>query len=374
MQSCKNNSSESNQILKNEEIKENILKNENAEEWLKNIFKCKNESRYCFYIEYEKQLCTQRFYDFMIDSEEIYGASNLTGDDYLNALKEYKKKWKSIYPLRNEIYGQTWLFGRGNDDTEKIEKVEITKISDLKYSVFIDYGDNIKTQSEVLLVLENDKYKIDYCVTEFIEDTTLDESELIYPKTGNKASNFLPNNNIYEIQYETEGDLNKDGLKDIAIVLKHKESNIADRPMLILLQNKDKSYRLDKLSNLAMPIEYAENYYKIYDTEDISINNGELNIQLYGIGSSGNFLSTFKYINNELILTYIETYNAGAGSWQNLYFDLIKGELTQVTTNTMEEDMPSAEKSIKFSKKIHEFENTSPNQIIIEAYKKLEIE
>ena len=49
MQSCKNNTFESNQNIKKGEIKENILKTENAEEWLRDIFKCKNQNEYCFY-------------------------------------------------------------------------------------------------------------------------------------------------------------------------------------------------------------------------------------------------------------------------------------------------------------------------------------
>ena len=200
------------------------------------------------------------------------------------------------------------------------------------------------------------------------------EPEIIFQKTGNKVTDFLPSLNIYEIQYEAKGDLNKDGLDDIAVVFNHKESNIADRPMLILLQNKDKSFRLDKISNFAMPIEYTDSDYKIYDTEDISIEDGVLKIQLYGTGPSGNVFSDFKYFDNDLILTYIETYNVGAGSWQQLYYNLEKGELTQVITNTMEESMPTKEKTFKLTKEKYNFETASPDDIIIEAYKKIDSE
>lgn len=202
----------------------------------------------------------------------------------------------------------------------------------------------------------------------------LQEPEIIFPKTGNKAADFLPSLNIYGIQYEAKGDLNKDGLDDIAVVFNHKESNIADRPMLILLQNKDKSFHLDKVSNFAMPIEYTDSDYKIYDTEDISIEDGILKIQLYGIGPSGNVFSDFKYFDNDLILTYIETYNVGAGSWQQLYYNIEKGELSQVITNTMEEIMPTKEKTFKLTKEKYKFESASPDDIIIEAYKKINSE
>lgn len=369
--SCDNKTKKSQEKNESENITQ---KTDKAEDWLKNIFKCENRNGYCFYLDREKQICTKRFYEFMLDSEELFGASNLTETEYPNALSKYQKKWSKIYPLRNKKSGSAWLFGRGQDDKENIQDVKISKISNLKYSVFVDYGEGLKTQNEVILIIENNEYKIDFCNTEFIEDGNSNESEIEYPKTGKKPIDFLPKLNIYEIQYETEGDLNNDALGDIAIVLKNKESKIADRPMLILLQNKDKTYRLDKVSNLVMPIEYNEADYKIYDTEDISIDKGILNIQLYGIGPSGNLFSNFKYLGNDLILTYIETYNIGAGSWQQLYYDLEKGELIQEITNTMEENMPSNKKKVKLEKEKHLFENTSPENIIQNAYKKLDNE
>ena len=209
-----------------------------------------------------------------------------------------------------------------------------------------------------------------------LDDDFLDvpDSEVVYPKTGSKAEDFLPVSGIFEIQFETSGDLNNDGLNDIAIVLVQKEIKTATRPMLVLLQNKDKTYRLDKVSNTVMPIEYNDSDYKIYDTEDINIENGTLNIRLYGTGPSGNIFSDFKYFDNDLILIYIETYNSGAGSWSQLYYDLEKAEITQVVTNTMEESTPTEEKTLKLPKKIYKFENASPGDIIIETYKIVDIE
>jgi hypothetical protein len=136
-------------------------------EWIKNIFKCKNSNKICFYLEKEKEVCTKQFYEFMIDSEELYGASNLTEEEYPNALKKYKEKWMKIYPLRKDM--ETWLFGRGQDDMENIQEVLIKKVSELKYVVDIDFGENIKTKSIIKLVLNNENYKIDYCETKFIE-------------------------------------------------------------------------------------------------------------------------------------------------------------------------------------------------------------
>lgn len=237
------------------------------------------------------------------------------------------------------------------NNTNKVNEKKAVTTSNVKINSDIE----IKNQS-----IQNEK--------------NLQEPEIIFPKTGNKAADFLPSLNVYEIQYEAKGDLNKDGLDDISVVFNYKESNIADRPMLILLQNKDKSFRLDKVSIFTMPIEYTDSDYKIYDTEDISIEDGILKIQLYGTGPSGNVFSDFKYFDNDLILTYIETYNVGAGSWQRLYYNIEKGELTQVITNTMEESMPTKEKTFKLTKEKYKFESASPDNIIIEAYKKIDSE
>lgn len=92
-----------------------------------------------------------------------------------------------------------------------------------------------------------------------------------YRLTGNNAADFLPESGIYSIQYEAQGDLNKDGLNDIAVVLYQKELKTAERPVLILLQNRDKSFHLDKVSNSAMPPEYNEYDSKLFDTEEITI-------------------------------------------------------------------------------------------------------
>ncbi|MEO5911570.1 MAG: hypothetical protein ABIP95_11825 [Pelobium sp.] len=134
--------------------------------WLKNIFQCKNTAGFCFYLAKEKQLCTPRFYDFMTDSEELFGASNLTEEDYPETLKIYKEKWGKIYPLRTET--EPFLFGRGNDDMENIKEVKISKISDLNYLVFVDFGEDIKTNSKVKLTKKDKDFKIDYCETTFL--------------------------------------------------------------------------------------------------------------------------------------------------------------------------------------------------------------
>ncbi|MRX76563.1 hypothetical protein GJU39_10710 [Pedobacter petrophilus] len=139
---------------------------DDGEQWLKNLFKCKNGNKYCFYLATEDEVCTKRFYQFMIDSEELFGASNLTEEEYPNAVKKYKEKWEKIYPLRTET--EPWLFGRGQDDMENIIDVKVSKISDLNYFVIVDFGEDMKTKSKVTLVKNQDDFKIDYSETVFL--------------------------------------------------------------------------------------------------------------------------------------------------------------------------------------------------------------
>jgi len=183
---------------------------------------------------------------------------------------------------------------------------------------------------------------------------------------SNKPSDLVPAG--YEIQYDAEGDLNLDGLSDRALVIRKKEDTLAARKMMILLKSADKTYRIDKISDTVLPDEYNEAGYKIHDPEDISIENGELNINLYDIGPYGNQFSKFKYINGDLILTYIETYNMGAGSHSALYYEPMKGKLILETVNTMKEEMPSESKTFHLKKERYLFEKTSPEDIVQKVY------
>ena len=227
-------------------------------------------------------------------------------------------------------------------------------------------GNGTFTEDTIYRVHADMKNEVDEMDEDEIENETYEE-DIVYPETGKTVDDFIPNN--YEVQYETNGDLNNDALSDIVIVLKQKDSNTEKRPMLILLQDNDKTYRLDKVSNFVMPIEYDEADFKVYHSEEIGIDNENLYIHLYG-SNGGSFFCSFQYFENELLLTYIEAFGMGAGSQTELYYDLTENELTKITTNTSEEDMPPESQTIKTEKKKHIFEDVSPHSVMNETFEK----
>lgn len=248
---------------------------------------------------------------------------------------------------------ESYIVAFYNSDSELITQINRIWRIDLEKEKFVEIS---KPKD---LILTNPDY------VESDEDPAF-----AFPSTGGKTLDFIVDPTVFEIQYETTGDLNGDSLSDIVIVRRDKTDKMAIRSILVLLQNKDKSYRLHKISNLLMPVEFNKDGSKIYGTEDINIVNGELHLNFYGLaGVQGNIWGHFKYFGDDLMLTYVETYNVGAGSWQSLYYDVVKGELTEEITDTTKEDMPAKTKTFKMKKKKYLFENSSLDGVMEAAYK-----
>lgn len=143
-----------------------ITEEEDTLVWLKGIFKNGNSNQFFPNYNVEHALCTKRYQEFIDESGQLYGPSNLTDEEIVQAEAKYKTKWAKTYPLEAR---EMWLFGRGNGDVGELKQLNISKANNLFYDVFIDYGQGIKTYNKVTVVLEEGQYKIDYCKTEFIE-------------------------------------------------------------------------------------------------------------------------------------------------------------------------------------------------------------
>ena len=61
---------ENSEVISDSKINKDIQSYNNPEEWLKNIFKCRTGNGFCFYLEKENQICTDRFLQFLSDTNE----------------------------------------------------------------------------------------------------------------------------------------------------------------------------------------------------------------------------------------------------------------------------------------------------------------
>lgn len=229
-------------------------------------------------------------------------------------------------------------------------------------AVFVFTLISCENKSNEIKIPENHSEETDKVYRDNLNGQIEETQNANYKKTRETVEEFVPEG--FEIQHQAEGNLNQDGLSDAVIVLKLPSSKREIRPVLVLLREKDNTYRLDKFSDAVMPFEFAENDFQQYDSESISIKNGELQIDLFGIGPVGNLFSHYQYDGNDFVLISIETYDMGAGSHQGLFYDLKKGELKQEIINTMKEEMPSEIKKFQLPKEKYLFENSSPDDII----------
>lgn len=195
---------------------------------------------------------------------------------------------------------------------------------------------------------------------------------LFFPGSGKEVSDFVPSS--HEIQYEAEGDLNGDGFPDRALVIRKKSDSLSSRNVLILLQNPDQTYCLDVISKKVLPTQYNKTGRKVYDTEGISIEKNELNIQLYDLASNGNLFSKFKYLNNSLVLTYVETYSMATLKNTGLYYEVMKGKLTEEVMSMMKKEPFLNTQTHDLVAQRVLFENSSPQEVITNAYQSLSLE
>lgn len=175
-----------------------------------------------------------------------------------------------------------------------------------------------------------------------VNSTDEEKKEVIidFPTNGNKVEDFVPQ--TYKIALEAKGLLDSDDLEDAVLVLQHKTDSTAKRPTLVLLKEPGGGYRLHATSWEAIGAAYINGDFPQYDNEDISIDqNRTLVISTYSIGPVGNRDTRYRFINNELELVYMETYNLGAGGQTRAEYDILNHKITVEEVNTMKEDMPS---------------------------------
>ena len=188
-----------------------------------------------------------------------------------------------------------------------------------------------------------------------------------FPNMAYKIAHLIPEN--YEIDMEADGDLNNDGVEDKVIVLIKTTDTTALRPTLVLLKQGD-AYSVNAISYMAFDAKYREDGFRNYDYEEVSIDSGKLVLTRQATGPNGSLEGTYKYINEELVLTYITTFNMGAGGQTEQNYDLLKGIYERTDINTMKEDMPRETITKKYKIPVALFKDTDLSAIMIEAFRK----
>lgn len=189
----------------------------------------------------------------------------------------------------------------------------------------------------------------------------------LYNKQGKTPEDFIKNHQLYQIQYQKQGDLNQDGLNDMVLVVKSSEEMSTNkRYTLVLFQDETGEFYLETISDAIFEPEYNEYGYKWYSEEEIDIKDGVLQLSFYGLGPSGNVIYQFQYQEKALILNYLEIFTAGAGEQTTFYYDFVKKELEIHRTNTMEEEMPTEIEKKPLKNNQYLFEKVDLNTILEE--------
>lgn len=186
-----------------------------------------------------------------------------------------------------------------------------------------------------------------------------------FPNIVQKIAQAVPKG--FKIDLAAEGDLNGDGVADKALVLINTKDTTGARTSLILLKQGN-AYHLNAISHTAVEPKYHKDGYEIYDYEAISIDRGKLTISMQATGPLGTMKSTYSFIENELILTNISTFNMGAGGQTEIKLDALKGIYEQTDINTMKEDMPSTTTTKKYNMAKVLFKDSKPTHLMSKAY------
>ncbi|MFK7031655.1 hypothetical protein [Flavobacterium oreochromis] len=192
------------------------------------------------------------------------------------------------------------------------------------------------------------------------------KKEEVFKPTLKDLQKFIPDG--YEIQYDAEGDLNQDKIPDYVCVLKHVEDFTSPRPTLVFLGNKDKSIRLIAKSDVAFPLEYIDGENKIFEHEYITILDHKLCIEVLGMGAPGSYTYIYELVNENLLLSSINSFHSGAGGQTEVSYDVLEGNYVVENTNTDEEDMPTETENIQKKSLKLKFEEVDPIELLKQNY------
>lgn len=170
------------------------------------------------------------------------------------------------------------------------------------------------------------------------KNSKLDEKEKFMPEIpseGRALESFIPPE--WKVLDYIEGDLNQDKLLDVAVVIEkdNDDDSLYPRVLLILLQNKDKSYKLSVKAGKAI---LRANEGGIWGDPyvPLSIDKGSLLISFYG-GSNWRWSNEYRFKFQEdkwlLIGAKIEMFHTGSGEGTHEDYNLLTGEMIKTETD-----------------------------------------
>ncbi len=164
---------------------------------------------------------------------------------------------------------------------------------------------------------------------------------------SSEITSFMEENN-YVVQYQADGFLNNDKFKDKVLILQEDEQYKSLARLTLVLLGKKQGYKLYKESYTVMPAEYTAENYKIFDVEDVQIQNHKIAFDLSSAGPNGNISYEFIFQNGKLELHEFNGYFMGAGSHTEYVYkseNPTNGVLKETVINTLQDDMTSETKS-----------------------------
>lgn len=162
------------------------------------------------------------------------------------------------------------------------------------------------------------------------------------PASGSQPEAFVPAG--YFIQYRADGDINGDRLPDVAMVIRQTDDSATARAVLVLLQEAGGvKYRLADAGWKAIGPQCNQDGYPIRGTEDLSIEDGSLELYQYEPGPAGNLFSTYHYLDGEVQLVVVEMFAQGAGGASGRKLHLQTGLIEDTEINRMKDPEEATE-------------------------------
>lgn len=158
-----------------------------------------------------------------------------------------------------------------------------------------------------------------------------------YPNFIGESLNAVQNNPNWKVLLESSGDLNKDGIKDYALILESKDSIPVkicsycklrlDKPRIIVVllnQNGQEKVIIQNNKFIALG---SQGGMLMYLEPELFIKKGLLTIKYQYTRATQSYI--FKYDNNQMIITKAISYGYSGDLYEDDLYDFVKKIITQ---------------------------------------------